>query len=493
MSFIDYRKNLLQDIRYWQEVGEAKECGNSINEYIPPLTEEDKSSLPKDIQRFFNCGRWFFLFMNNVCIPYCRIVQLYYKHHIASVFKTILTNQKFNEVYDNKKFMADELYDFFSNISLNDVREICRIICEKKELQQDLLMSFRIQDLRGFASAYSNLALTSKLMTALSITRDFLKVCEIISILLESIIDIDSTSVNFVFQESLSEISHHNEEVLGFQLEFCQKFSELIKLFYALNEDKYNPIICERIASKVNSEWWMFFTKSLMCGLTGAMRRFWNVLTQKEKDVIVEILESREDIAVKISDKEIYSSKHIINIILRWSNRYVEKSISNNIHRSAISNDDNDTLSQIKESQSSVNLERLPFPTCQSGKVLPDLHNAFLEALFERYGMYFKDMSLESFIFLFGGICDAPKSYSPPYCWCGPVNVGQAMLSILYDPQPSILKREQLFYFQSKKKGEISYDWSRNKDKISKNIMRTEEKAITDIVNRILKGKTSKT
>lgn len=113
-------------------------------------------------------------------------------------------------------------------------------------------------------------------------------------------------------------------------------------------------------------------------------------------------------------------------------------------------------------------------------KIYTDHDEKILQCVFRMYGNMFENMTCEDFVYLFGGLNEAPTTYNPPFYRAGDT-------STFNSPQPRGLRRLVLS-MSDKAEGKTEHDWGRNKDKVAYlDVERNIREIVKDVSNVDLK------
>lgn len=313
MRLNGYQNKLTEDLKYWNDVNNAKLPVNDSEALIPPLTEEDSHILPIEIRNFYNWGQWAFDFMDNVFLPYNNILLLFYKRHIIEYFKS-------NMVYDEhniKEALPYEVYDLLNNISFDSAKEICIIVCEKIE-DANILLNYVIQeDLSGFTNYFSRLGISSQYLIAFTKTINLLKHIIFNQVVSDSETDAIPNLSTYIYalKSHILETSQEGEIVA----EFADYGVKMIDAFLKLAEDKYNIEIHNNIKNNFTYKAWMLLVKRSFCLTVYAMRKIWDDLSQEEMQIANEVINPESEMTFTLNGETLRPTKQVVQLALRWS------------------------------------------------------------------------------------------------------------------------------------------------------------------------------
>lgn len=190
-------------------------------------------------------------------------------------------------------------------------------------------------------------------------------------------------------------------------------------------------------------------------------------------------LNLKKDISIDFIEKFTDSINEYNEVLFSRQSKNIESSTQNEL----------DVMIQCQEVPTPIdrncnNDNHLEFPTRLTNNPAPDRfikedYIPIMTEIYNTYGGAFENMSCcEEFLYLFGATSTPPSNYNPPYYWCWEEATMKALLRILYNHQPRILK-SLILHISDKSTGEKEHDWGRNKNRVA---YRAIEDKIVDIV-----------
>lgn len=467
MSMNDYNNKILRDLQYWQDLNEAKLPDARLIDSIPPLSCEDSKELPQSVIKFYVFGKWFIYFFGNVVVPYIRVLNLFTLRHISYLFKALCRSQDLEEPV----VTANEVFCFLKNIHPEDLHKICACICKNRRDSDNLIASIVEDDAGLFIEHFYNLNLSGNCMSAFDEIIRIIKNIEFFKSFLFSDEDSELSLVSFILQSHLSEVS---PDFKGRNLEPEENpdyYRDMILALHDLVKDKNDTELHVYISNNFNSEDWMQLALRMLLVSVYNVSWIWESLTQEEKYLSDEILYPEKDLALIVNGERVFPSQEIIKIVQEsqseWCNDMSASIVAEDDCASVVTSQDNITIH-------SKDTRHFDFPTRLISEVEPTGMNSddrikILTYVFKKLlPGNFLDVTVEDFIYLFGGSKEVPKSYHLPFVWDGEDAVIKALFRIFYIPnKPPKYWRELIITKYDKDRGIAKHNWAWNKNAVA--------------------------
>lgn len=465
MEILNYKKKLLEDIEYWNEVNKAKMPEERLINLVHPMTHNIEVLLSIEAYHFYAFGGWYYQFLGNVIVPICRVLYHFMIRHVNKLYKSLCM------VCDSSQNQLSVLdtFLFLKSFPIEVAKDICLNLCDNKTDAAHLVSCIITNNAELFIDLFCNLRISAQAKVAMETSINLLRKYDFYITCFDFDKDVDDEVIRVFFKRFLADVSGIEDLESIPHTEDFNLYTSMCKALASLGNIKNETSFNYKFLDKYDYSIWLQLAFNSLSFAMIDVSFIWDALTTEEKNVLNGILNPENDLPLILNNERILSTQDIIE---RAGELRVE--FCQDLNKMKKVEKDSDFCQDLQEpNQKEVyDTRHFDFPTRLINDVEPIGMNPDdrKKILADIYGLLpgsFVNSSVDDFIYLFGGSSVVPPTYRLPFIWDGKATHIKALFKILYEKNNPPIECNKLIITKTDSIKSIrQHKWSENKDAV---------------------------